>query len=237
MKKCVLIYCLFVIALPWCVAQTALIEGYVFEDGTQNYLSSVNLEIYDDSTGLILDQVVSESDGYFSLEVDKNSGFRIIADKAYFKGEILNFSTQSEEKVFIRLGMKRQEGYLLTVNIARPRDSINASLQRIYGAGLSIYNNTLDSQEVSIDRLTSTRFVTSLVKKNHYTILIEKEDYLTKRIEAFVNVAGCVLCFEGIDKVRLLPNDSIKQGLSMGFLSADVDLIPVFKGEMEKSNF
>jgi outer membrane protein OmpA-like peptidoglycan-associated protein len=231
MKKCVLIFCAFFLLATSSPAQKVMLEGYVFEDGTQNYLSGVNLSFYDDSTGLLISTLTSEKDGYFNLEIDQNKEWRIKASKEFFKTAVLEFESKSEKKSFVRMSMSREEGYLLTVDLIQPRDSINGVLKKVYGAELSVVNNTLGIEVVDIPVLTSSIFSVPMVKGNHYTIMIRKENFLKKRIQSYVDIDGCVLCFEGIDRVKLVPNDSVYQSLSMGTLFTDVELLPLFKGQ------
>lgn len=224
----------------FCLGQITLVEGYVNEDGSQNYLLDAEVSFYNDSTGHLISSVSSEIDGYFSLEVDKNTPLRIEARKALFQTKILKFRTGSEEKVFIRLALTREEGYLLTVTLSQARDSITGPSKSIFGAYVRVLNNTKSRQELEIDALKTPHFTHALVKGNHYTIAIRKENFLSKRIQSYVDIEGCVLCFEGVDKVRLIPNDSLHEGLSMGALYLNVEMLALYEGqsiELDKVQF
>ena len=74
-------------------------------------------------------------------------------------------------------------------------------------------------------------FDVALIKGNHYTLLIRKDGYLSKRMEAFVDVEGCILCFEGIGSVEPGVSDNLTEGNQMGVLLANVDLEKIYEGK------
>ena len=74
-------------------------------------------------------------------------------------------------------------------------------------------------------------FDISFKKGNHYTILIRKPGYLSKRMEAFVDVEGCILCFEGVGQVQPGVADNLTDENAAGVLLANVELEPIFTGK------
>ena len=65
-----------------------------------------------------------------------------------------------------------------------------------------MYNNTTKEQVIKLENHPDPEFKLPMQKGNHYTILVRKKGYLAKQMEAYVNVRGCILCFEGISDVR-----------------------------------
>jgi len=92
------------------------------------------------------------------------------------------------------------------------------------GALIEVYNNTLQKEEFVIPSLQDPDFQIDLLKGNHYTILIRKEGFLSKRMEAFVDVEGCILCFEGVGRVEPGVSDNLTSENRTGTLLANVEM-------------
>ena len=60
----------------------------------------------------------------------------------------------------------------------------------------------------------------------------EKKGFFTKRMEAYVNVEDCILCFDGVGDVRPGVSDVMTRNNTMGTLLANVELDRV---ELDKS--
>jgi len=71
-----------------------------------------------------------------------------------------------------------------------------------------------------IDTLASPDFNFTFEQGNHYTVMIRKKGYLTKRMEAFINIEGCILCFEGVSEVT----DVMSHGNELGTFLANIEL-------------
>lgn len=74
-------------------------------------------------------------------------------------------------------------------------------------------------------------FQVQLFKGNHYTILIRKEAYLSKRMEAFVNAEACIFCFEEVGDIRPDVSDNLTERNLKGVLLANVELEKVYIGK------
>ena len=98
-------------------------------------------------------------------------------------------------------------------------------------------SNTADTSVLELKKHPSHTFNYTFEQGNHYTVMIRKEGYFTKRLEAFVNVDGCIMCFEGIDEIQ--PGqpgiaDNLTAGHHMGVLVANVELEEIRVGEAIK---
>jgi len=100
------------------------------------------------------------------------------------------------------------------------------------GALVEVYNNTKTREEFVIPSLETPDFKVDLIKGNHYTILIRKNGFLSKRMEAFVDVEGCILCFEGIGNVTPGVSDNLSEANTIGVLLANVEMDRYFEGKV-----
>ena len=55
-------------------------------------------------------------------------------------------------------------------------------------------------------------------------MLIRKEGFLTKRIEVYVNVNGCIVCVDGVRELSPGVTDNLAAGNNEGTLLANIEL-------------
>lgn len=209
-----------------------LVEGYAYESGNRGYLNQVVLQLLDAATEDRIATALSDPDGKFTFEnVDADKTFIIVANKDLFHEQRVEVSTAGGEKQFVKLEMKRAPGYLFDVTLAEKRDSGQYSADAIKGALIEVFNNTKEKEELVLKDHQYPEFRLNMLKGNHYTILIRKKGYLAKRMEAFVDVKGCILCFEGVGQVQPGVSDNLTEGNAMGTLLANVELERVYNGK------
>jgi len=208
------------------------IEGYVFEDGNRGYLNLAKVTILDPETGEEKGLASTDKDGKFISILPAGKLYDVVVEKDLFTKKIEQLSTVGKvdgDKGFLRVQMTRKPGYIFDVTIAEKRASDTITVDAITGATIEVYNNTTNESTLTlVDHPTQT-FKCHFQDGNHYTVLIRKKNYFNKRMEAFVNVKGCILCFEGVGEVK--PSDVLSEGNSMGTLVANVSLEPIKMNE------
>lgn len=212
--------------------QGVLIEGYVFESDNRGYLNEARIEAINLTDGSSAGEAFTNIEGYFKLDLPPgNYAFDI--SKSLFHDQTVNMTdaaTSDGNKHFFKITMRRKPGYLFDITLANKRDSANTVVDAIHDARIEVYNNTTDKVEFATDAHPSPNFQYTITKGNHYTMLLRKEGYLAKRIEAFVDVKGCILCIEGLDRMSPGVTDNLTEGHSMGTLLANVEMEPVTVG-------
>ena len=215
------------------VAQNITIEGYVFESGNRGFLNVVQMDIRS-SRGQLLGTTFTDVNGYFSVEVAKKDNYQLTAFKDMFESMELELDAKEVAeggKLFSKIKMKRAPGYQFEITLAEKRAEKFAPRDAIKGARIEVYNNTTKKEILVLEKHPHPEFNVSLLKGNHYTILVRKDGYINKRMEAFVNVEGCILCFEGIGSIEPGVSDNLSEGNQMGVLLANVELEPLFEGK------
>jgi hypothetical protein len=178
-------------------SQSAQIEGYIYETGNRGYIGGVNITAENIDTEKLIAKAITNDEGFFSVEVPPITNVRIYATKEMYDVKKIDLKVETG-KAFIKLEMGRMPGYTFEVTLAEKRDNENIVVDAIKGTRVEVYNNTKRESVMDLKEHTSPEFQLNLVKGNHYTILIRKEGFLSKRMEAKVNVEGCILCFEGV---------------------------------------
>jgi outer membrane protein OmpA-like peptidoglycan-associated protein len=209
-------------------AQTVTLDGYAFEKYNRGFLNEVKVTAFDASQTLI-GEVITTQDGHFQLKVPAGKVYFLSSEKRVFltrKDTISTVGIKSDESVYLKFELERQPGYLFDAKIANKRSDNYTPTDAIGAARIEIYNNTTKKPELVIDKHTSPFFSFTLQQGNHYTILVRKEGYFNKRMEAHVNIDGCILCFEGIGTVSPGVSDNLSsiENRQVGSLNANIEM-------------
>lgn len=224
---------LFTYSLQIGFTQNVIIEGYTFEKGNRGYLNQVNVTILDASSNALLSEVFSNKNGVFTTKVEANKSYIAQANKPGFHLKEVTFTSQNVnagDKKFIEIEMEREPGYKFEITMAPKRANDSIVVDGITGAWVEVYNNTQEKEILNEKDYPKKEFNVRLEQGNHYTIMIRKDGYFSKRMEAYVNVQGCILCFDGIGSVTPGVVDNLTEGNQYGVLLANVELEPLFSG-------
>jgi len=113
-------------------------------------------------------------------------------------------------------------GYLFDVAIKSNSNDISLDNGKITGTRIEVYNNTSDSEVMVLENHQSSNFQVNLEKGNHYTMMVRKEGYFNKRMDAFVDVDDCILCFKGLGNVMPNVDHAMTDNQNSGALLAEV---------------
>lgn len=132
--------------------------------------------------------------------------------------------------------MERKPGYIFDVTIAEPKRKGKAMVTAIDSARIEVYNNTSRQEELVLLNWPHPTFKFTFEPGNHYTIMIRHQGFFNKRIEAYVNIEGCILCFDGLGTVEPGVLDIMSHGLKMGTFLANIELEPLKLNQTYKLN-
>lgn len=228
MIRTILFTCLLGFAIQ-AYGQSFNVEGYAYESGNRGFLYGVEVKAYDGDKNLVA-TAYSDNDGFFEFEVPAIGTYDLDLVKSYFN-PLQEQITVEKAKTFLKYEMKREPGYFFEVTLAESRTSEDQVVDQIKGALIEVYNNTKKESVMVLEDHQDHEFKLHMSKGNHYTILIRKEGYLAKRMEAFVNVEGCILCFEGVGDVKPGVTDNLTEGNQNGVLLANVAMDSLFRGK------
>ena len=225
MKK--ILFILFLCAANLVSAQNTTLEGYIYESKNRGYLNQVKVTILDSKSGIVKAQAETNKDGFFTVEVPADAEYRIGATKEMFLPKDETVFTKVGEKAFAKIEMDRKPGYLMDITLAEKRIADLAPTDGLTGVRFEVYNNTTGQEVYHNDSTSFTNLQFHMEQGNHYTYLVRKKGYFSKRIEAYVNVKGCILCIDGIDKVNPGVIDNLTSGHKEGVLLANLELQPL----------
>lgn len=224
MKKIIFLSVFLIIQIAL-IAQNVSVEGYVFEENNRGYLNAVKIMVLQKDSKMLVTETSTNLEGFFTVDLPINQDFIIRASKDVFKMKETDLSTKGKtaaDKMYSKIQMERQPGYLLEMTLAEERTE--EEVDAITEATIEVFNNTTGEQELALVNHPFPTFSHTLEQGNHYTLMIRKYGYFTKRMEAYVNIKGCILCFDGVSEIGPGVSDNLTSGFEVGTLLANVDL-------------
>lgn len=234
MRKLLLLLTLISIFSTSIFSQKITVEGYAYEENDRGFLNEVKIVILDKNSRAIRAEAFSNLEGFFTVELAQESDFILQSSKKVFKSKEQEFTTKGtppDKKVYLKVEMERKPGYLFDVTMSERRMA-QEPVDAIQHAKIEVYNNTKREESLVLDNYEHPNFNVTFEQGNHYTVMIRKEGFFNKRMEAYVNVKGCILCFDGVGDVRPGVSDVMTKNNTMGTLLANVELDRV---ELNKS--
>ncbi len=220
---CCFVYCAF--------GQTITLEGYVFEEDNRGFVKDAQVTIIEAETSFLRYELVTDREGFFTAQLEQGKDYKIRVNHTLFftmSDSISTTGVAPDKKVYSKLKVKRKPGYIFDVTIAEPRGAEDLDVvDAIDSARIEVFNNTLDKAELELINYPHPNFKFNFVPGNHYTIMIRRKGYFNKRIEAYVNVAGCILCFDGLGNVRPDVIDVMASGNDIGTFLSNIELQPL----------
>ena len=220
---CCFVYCAF--------GQTITLEGYVFEENNRGYIKDAQVTIIEAETSFLRHELVTDNEGFFTAQLEPEKAYKIRVNHTIFftkSDSVSTIGVDLDKKVYTKTMLKRRPGYIFDVTIAEPRGPEDLDVvDAIDSARIEVFNNTLDKAELELINYPHPNFKFNFVPGNHYTIMIRRKGYFNKRIEAYVNVEGCILCFDGLGNVRPNVIDIMTSGNDIGTFLSNIELQPL----------
>ena len=211
-------------------SQNVLLEGYTYEANNRGMITEVDIKVLDADTDKLEVAMKSGIDGAFAITLPKNRKYRVIASRKNYieKEEIVStIGLKDEKKVFIKIEMEPTPGYIFDVTLAESRTKLETAINAIDSARIEVYNNTTGKEELVLLNHPSPVFKFIFEPGNHYTIMIRKKGFFNKRIQAYVDIKDCILCFDGLGNVKPNVLDLMSKGNSIGTFLANIDMEPI----------
>lgn len=212
--------CLFAFA-----QNNVLIEGYVFEENNRGLIIGADVKVLDAQTNELEAQMTTGMEGAFRIRVPKGRKFRVISHHKSFVDQEVIVSTiglKDAKIVYAKIAMERKPGYIFDVTLAESKHNGTAILNSIDSARIEVYNNTTRQEELVLLDHPKPVFNFFFEKGNHYTIMIRKKGFFNKRIEAYIDVDGCILCFDGLSMEGV--SEMMSNGNEKGTFLANIDM-------------
>jgi outer membrane protein OmpA-like peptidoglycan-associated protein len=214
-------FCLFCLCNATLGAQTTL-DGYVFEQNNRGYLSDALVSIFQLPENYVRGEFVTDREGHFSTNLAPGK-YRLVTkrDLFYPKMDTIEVGTQ---KSYAKIEMQRKPGYIFDATISESRDDASQIVDAVSGTRVEIYNRTNRKPELILLDHPNAFFQFTFEQGNHYTIMIRKPGYIAKRIEARVNVEGCIICVDGVRDLNPGVTEVLTANNSMGTLLSNIEL-------------
>lgn len=218
---------LFISFIPSLLAQYK-IEGYVYESGNRGYITAAQVQLIEKESQQLTAEGITDEVGKYVFDNISEGDYliHILRDPHFERVEALQIDPASPDVTYLKHELKRKPGYIFEINLTESDPDADPDDAKfvLKGATVEVFNNTKREETLVIHSLEEPVFKVDLLKGNHYTLLVSKEGFLSKRMEALVDVQSCILCFEGVGNVRPGVADNLTEGNQTGSLLANVEL-------------
>ena len=208
------------------------VEGYIYESGNRGFIDQANVTVSSVDGEKEFARGISDESGKYSIELTSPGNYQIHIEKQPFFDLRQMINVADSERVYLEHEVTRKPGYIFEITLAEKNEIDDTPKKALKEVLVEVYNNTIKEDHLIIEELAVPNFQVNMLKGNHYTILIRKEGYLSKRMEAFVDVEGCILCFEGVGQISPGVSDNLSQENTIGTLLANVELEKYFEGKV-----
>ena len=228
-------YLTIVLSLLSCFvfANNISLEGVVTEKHNKGFrMVGAKVEVIDANTQTVKESLVTDELGRFKIEVAKNQNYIIkVLRKNFtpFVKEVSIDDSQEKDIVILNVVMERKPGYVFDVTLTESLDKGTVEIAAIKDARIEVYNNTSNKSELELEKHAGSTFQFVFESGNYYTIMIRKKGFFNKRIEAYIDIEGCILCFDGLDLKRQELIGSTSEDNKRGTFLADIKLQPIEK--------
>jgi outer membrane protein OmpA-like peptidoglycan-associated protein len=240
LPQTLLLLLLLLSLLPLSAFSQVILQGYVYESGNRGYLEGAAITIIENESKVLKGNAATDINGKFEIALAEGKEYLIRINKKPFEPieKVISATAKSDgDKIFEKFEMERLPGYVFEVTLASVRSDEDVVVDAITGAWIEVYNNTMDKEILNLKDHPSHTFSCRFEQGSHYTILLRKDGFFNKRLEAYVNVKGCILCFDGVGEVKPGVSDVLTEGFEMGTLLANVELQPIsMNSEIEINN-
>lgn len=202
-------------------AQSAL-DAYVFEEHNRGFIKEATVQIYQLPENYVRGEYTTDQDGHFNVPLAPGQ-YRVVCKKELFYPKMDTF-TIGTTTAFVKISLQRRPGYLFDATIAEERTSPTAIVDGISGTRVEIYNRTTRRPELILLEHPNAFFQFTFEQGNHYTIMIRKPGFIAKRIEARVNVEGCIICVDGVRELNPGITENLTANNTMGTLLSNIEL-------------
>lgn len=209
-------------------AQTGVVEGYVFEKNNRGFINKAKVVALDSESEAIKGETISDAEGKFKFNLALGKKYIIVANHRDFlaKEVTVTLAADASKATYAKIEMERKPGYIFDVTIAELTRNMEPT-DAISGTRIEIYNNTSKKEELVLEDHQFPTFKFNFLPGNHYTVMIRKKGFLAKRLEAYVDVDGCILCFDGLGRITPNVTDVMTNNNQLGTFLANVELEPI----------
>ncbi len=197
MKKFFVCILSFLILGP-IAGQNVFVEGKIFDNKNRRLLDEATINIYKIDSDSLLYSVQSFKDGSYKVQLPMNEEYYFRIERQAYRDAIQSFIASVEDEI-VNIGLERLPGYEFEASVKELLSFQKGNLgKELNNVKVEVYNLTTDKEIIVVDDDPDNTFKVNFERGNQYSILLRKKGYFAKRIEVYVDVEGCILCFEGL---------------------------------------
>jgi len=184
------------------IAQTATLQGHVFDQEHEDRLASVNIDIYQNDK-LVLGGNKTDLNGNYKINLPKSGEYKVELSRPAYQTMTTTINIEKGSSTDMALPLTHLPDFEFTGMLKRFVKKGEVLGEGVNNTRIEIYNKTKDEESLVKMVNSSSHFVHHFERENRYIVLIRKEGFFPKRFDVVVDQDGCTICFEGLDLNRL----------------------------------
>ena len=211
-------------------ATTFPAEGFVYEDNNRGFLENVKVTVKDEN-GTVIEDTYTDVSGKFVASLAPEHIYKVRIEKRAFYSLDTTISTQAHPigtALYVKYPLKRLPGYIFDATISdllTEQDKAEGKYaSSVDSVRVEVYNTTKKEEALVYNTGDTHLFNFTFEQGNHYTMLLRRRGFFAKRIEANINIHGCILCFEGLGSVTPGVVDNLTEKNTAGTLGANIQM-------------
>jgi len=213
------------------------LNGLIVDQQTGRKLYETTVIISNDEAA-IKQVITSDKDGAFYVELLPGKIYDITFTRPAYHDIYKTIEVSDTAPPALTIAMLRYPGYEFEGTVRQlVRKSANMTTlgEELKNLRIEVYNNTADKEITIIEDDPDNTFQAVFERGNHYSLLIRKKGYYAKRIDVFVDIEGCILCFEGLgNEYHPEIESATTETNDRGSIIADIPMKKIVKDEITR---
>jgi outer membrane protein OmpA-like peptidoglycan-associated protein len=222
MKKILVIINLFLSIIFGFSQDSILVKFYLSSESGKEFIQNANFHIVNENKNFT-DSLTTDEYGFLEKKLVRYEKYRIKISARFYKDTVieLDLEKRKENDLFEKIRLQPSKGYYFEISLTDYNPTNEKQIGGITDATIQIYN---DKQGVTEDIIKNAFPYFKLLLKDSsiHTILITKPGYFSKVLTLKINNDACVLCFDGVKKLRESRNDELPG--NNPFFNAEIEL-------------
>lgn len=199
-----------------------LVKFYISSESGNEFIQKANIKIINENHNYT-DSLTTDEYGFLERNLARNEKYSVMIHVRFYKDTVivLELKKLKENEIFEKIRLQPSKGYYFEISLTEHNPTNEKQIEGITDATIQIFDN---KEGVTEDNIKNALPYFKLLLKDSsiHTILISKPGYFSKVLTVKINSDTCVLCFDGVKKLRESRNDELPG--NNPFFNAEIEL-------------
>lgn len=222
MKKILVIFIFLISVIHGYSQDSILVKFYLSSESGKEFIQKANIHILNESKNFT-DTLSSDEYGFLQCKLANNEKYKVKINARFYNDTtiVLELKKRQENEIFKKIKLKPASGYYFEISLTDYNPTNEKQIDGITDATIQVYDNKAG---VTVENFKNVfPYFKLLIKdSSSHTILITKSGYFSKILNIKINTDDCILCFDGVKRLRESRNDELPG--NNPFFNAEIEL-------------